>query len=325
MNSLSLLVQKIFGHALQLFFGILLYKLYKEVFVEYSELTLLYQYISYLYIGLPYAINFYLSSESELNRSKLLSNSSSLILILSFLPILITFSVNVFLNNNIIKTCLITSSIISLNFSVYVYNIWRATDNIYKVNYSAILLFGTLLITSFLTSKFLIYLIIISLHGLIVFLLHLQSIKKLEIDQKFFRLIIEKGFALLIYNISYYLFVQSLRTIIRFRSNDDVFADISLSQSLTNAVFLLMGTLSWIFYSKILSFFSSGYNYHRINHFISDVGLKYYSIVEFIVYLAFTITIIFYYYSYISYNLNITLLVLLLSNLSIHSIFPVGE
>ena len=327
MNSWSLLFQKIFGHGLQLLFGILLYKLHKGVFVEYSELTLANQYLSYLYLGLPYAVNFYLSTEKEkFDKSDLINNASSLVLILSLLPVLISLIFNlIYLNADLLKSLLISSSIVSLNISVYVYNIWRSTDFIYKVNYSTILLFGTLLITSIITNDYLIYLTIITLHGIFIFLLNYFFYNKMSLEFKYFKLLIKKGFALLIYNVSYYLFIQSLRTIIRIRADDNIFADISLGQTLSNSVFLLLGTLSWIFYSKILKFFSSGYKEHRINKFINDISIKYYSSVELIVYFSITLLISINYFDLISENLAFIMFVLLLSNLSLHSIFPIGE
>ncbi len=326
MNSLLLVFTKIIGNAFQLVFSLLLYKLHKDIFVEYSELTLINQYVSYLYLGLPYAVNFYLSSDDKSEKIKIINTSASLVLILSLIPILILFVLNIFfLDNDIFKTCVITLSVISLNISLYVYNIWRSTNFIYLVNYSIILLFGSLTIASFLVDNYLIYLIIITLHGFGVYLWLFKSVREIDIDFSYFKKILNKGFSLLIYNVSYYLFIHSLRTIIRFRTNDDYFADLSLSQTISNAVFLLMGTVSWIFYSKILTFFSKQYRDYRENQFIRQISKRYYSVTEFLVYVAFSASIFSYLFLNLSFELNRTILILLLSNLSLHCIFPLGE
>lgn len=326
MANIILVFKKLIGHSFQLAFAFLIYKFHKDIFVEYSELTLINQYVSYLYLGLPNAVSFYLSSDDKSEHVKIINNTASLVLILSLIPILVLFILNIFfLENDILKTCLITLSVISLNLSLYVYNIWRATNFIYLINNFTILLFGSLMIASFFFDDYLIYLIIIILHGFGVYLRFFSSIRKIDIDFIFFKKILIKGLSLLIYSVSYYLFIQSLRTIIRFRTNDDYFADISLSQTISNAVFLLMGAFSWIFYSKILTFFSRQYNDYRENQFIRQISLKYYSVTEFLVYISFLASIFSYYFFDLSFELNRTILILLLSNLSLHCIFPLGE
>jgi len=96
MNSLLLVFTKIIGNGFQLVFSLLLYKLHKDIFVEYSELTLINQYVSYLYLGLPYAVNFYLSSDDKSEKVKIINTTASLVLILSLIPILILFILNIF-------------------------------------------------------------------------------------------------------------------------------------------------------------------------------------------------------------------------------------
>lgn len=328
MSNILLILKKILANSFQLVFGLLLYYFHKDIFVEYSELTLVNQYVSYLYLGLPYAVNFFLSSDDKSEKLKIISNTASLVLILSLVPILILFLLNIFfLDNDIFKTCLITLSIISLNISLYVYNIWRSTNSIYLVNYSIILLYGGLTIASLLVDNYLVFLGIIILHGFFVYIWLFKSMRGIDFDFdfNFVKKILSKGLSLLIYNISYYLYLQSLRTIIRFRTNDDFFADISFSQTISNSVFLLMGTVSWVFYSKILTFFSRDYRNHRENQFINQISKKYYSITEFLVYVSFSMCILFYYFFNLSIELSLTILILLLSNLSLHSIFPLGE
>lgn len=89
------------------------------------------------------------------------------------------------------------------------------------------------------------------------------------------RILLRRGFFLLCYNFTFYGILLSARTIVSEFFSVEEFSLFSFANSISNAVFLLLGSLGFLFYPKLINMISTKKNAKELLQFLDKIRLYY--------------------------------------------------
>lgn len=248
-------------------------------------------YISQLNFGISYSVNVIISvnKEKEDYVKKIIGNGLSMTLILSFLVFLFLLTVklgiiqigNKYGFEKYILPVIVITVLTHINglFS----NIFRVFGKIYAIAinqslYPVIVLF---LIPFFRGEKLLWAMLFANTSAFIIsFLLYLfQSPVKIKplADWKMFQFIQVKGWHLFVYGASFYLIMLTTNTFISGNYEVREFGYYTFSYSLANVVLLLLNSISFLIFPKLLNRFANASN-EQISSILSNVRTAYISL-----------------------------------------------
>ena len=323
----SLLIAKFLG---PFYFGI------------YGFSTLMLQYINYSHLGIPYSFNVELSKNIKKiddNEKRLLGNSMLMLfliaLILLFIVVVISnVHIDLFekyrFNNYIFIIIFIV--IFDLLCQLFI-NLYRAFHYFKKISFYQITpQFLVLISISFFynnNEKLLLAVFLSQLIGLIISFIVFNINKPLipiwNINlQKGIRLII-RGISLLMYNFMFSLILISSRTMISIFYSVEDMGSYSLINSLSNAIGMLLGSISFIFFSKMISRLKSDVPNENVKEFIEKVNYWYFLSTSFVIFLAISIVPTFSFFFPEYSNAIVPFSFLLLTQLVISYLFGYAE
>ena len=228
-------------------------------------------YISQINFGISHSVNLILSvnKEKEEYVKKVIGNSITMIGILSIL--IIAFFVFIFLLDIPIgekyntEKYIVPIVIIGIltHFNTFFSNIFRIYGKIYELILSQSLFpFLLLLVIPFFKGEQLLWIAILMncisiLISFIVFVLKTPVSLSLVFDIKLMKSIQAKGWYLFIYNISFYLILISSRTFVSLHYSVTEFGYFTFSYQLAAAVLLLLNSLSFLIFPKMLNRFAN--------------------------------------------------------------------
>jgi len=256
-----------FGYFLQ-FVNSLLLANYLGVFYlgVYGFITLVIQYLSYGNFGTQYALNFYLSTKNSKNSSSILFSNTVLIsfalaaiILLTFLS-LHFFDIDLFSKYSFGDFYILIAIIGVLQIVNQLFvNIYRTYGMLGQINFHQIIvpllqIFGFLFFDGL---QLLYYILFCAIAGfslsLILFLLKNPIEFKPEFKFKIVSVIFKKGLNLLIYNISFYLIMLSGRTMVGIFYSVEDMGQYSFGSNLANAVMMIMNSMGFLFFSKMVN------------------------------------------------------------------------
>ncbi len=94
---------------------------------------------------------------------------------------------------------------------------------------------------------------------------------ELKLDLTSVRILVFRGFSLLIYNITYYGFFLSFRTFVSINFSSDDFAIFNFAYNISNALMLFLGTLSFLYYPTLINKISIAKNNHMLSTFVINI------------------------------------------------------
>ncbi|WP_367914029.1 lipopolysaccharide biosynthesis protein [Leadbetterella sp. DM7] len=123
-----------------------------------------------------------------------------------------------------------------------------------------------------------------------------EELKKIRIpDFSMARIVIERGVWLLLYNLTFYGIILTARTIVSKFFSVEEFALFNFANSISNNVFLLLGTLNFLFYPKLINMISLKSD-EQVIVFIEKIRKYYLTLTVLIVFISLlSLTILFYF------------------------------
>lgn len=256
----------------------------------YGFVLLVLQYLSYTNFGVQYSYSVLCSDVSTKEgdqRLQITGTSVSLLLcVCLFLFVLYfsTYSLGLFPKYRFSEYSLFLVLIASLQyFNVLFVNIFRVNGNIGVLNvYYLTLPTAQLSTLFFFEGEALFYALLyatLAAHLLASSLFLVQFPKKLRKIPLFSfvktGVVIKRGFFLLLYNFTFYGILLASKTLVSKYFSVEEFALFSFANSIANAVFLLLGSLNFLFYPKLINVISSKENTQELIAFIEKIR-KYY-------------------------------------------------
>lgn len=110
-------------------------------------------------------------------------------------------------------------------------------------------------------------------------------IKGCYIDKSLIKEILNKGWALFLYNTCFYFIMMSLRTIISFDYSPEEFGNFSFAYTLSNAVMLLVEAVIFLVSPKMISIYSSA-DLEKIKTNMKMVRFNYITLIHLLMYMA---------------------------------------
>ena len=254
------------AYGIQFLNAILFAKLFGTFYLGvYGFIMMLIQYSGYLNFGVNYALNFHLSTEIKTQEYSYWRNSLTLMIIVAFLLLIfclicLFFNISLFskynFSNYIIAFTVI--SIFQLFNQLYV-NLYRTYGmlrniNVFQTIVPLFQLFGTI----FLSGEYLLMYVLwsMAISGFISFILFVKDSPfpfQLEFNSFFFKTIFKKGIHLLLYNMSYFLISLSGKTLVSGFYTVENMGQYAFATSLANGIMMVMGALSFVFFSKMIN------------------------------------------------------------------------
>lgn len=233
-------------------------------------LLLILQYYSFVTIGADYSISILLvQNKNNKEMEKAIVNSSfliegiqvSIIILFSLITSIITISYfeKYFFSSYLWLVCIIAGL---TQFNGLFMAIYRIRNDIYKMLfYQGIIPFFSLLV-AFLFSKnnliyFLLFMYIIG--NLLAFFYFLKGFRQFSFkhfSKNMMRILIQKGFFLLIYNLCFYFIIISIRTIVSSHYSIKEFGLFTFAFTVANSVFMLLEGFSFLAYPKLIDTFT---------------------------------------------------------------------
>ncbi len=133
-----------------------------------------------------------------------------------------------------------------------------------------------MLCVSYLVGQFLSFLLFVKTGDL-------PSISSIKIDKT--KQLLNKGWYLFLYNISFYLLVISIRTVISIYYSVEEFAVFSFSYSLANAILLLLEAMAFILFPKIIDKLNTT-DMEKVKQTITNIRINYIVLAHGLVYVA---------------------------------------
>lgn len=271
-KAIIFVVLKYFAFGIQLINSVLIAKfLGLYYFGLYGFSLLVLQYLSYANFGVQYSYSILSSdvaSKEGDQRLQITGTSFGLLCCSSILLIacyFVTLNLDLFPKYNFNNYSLLVILITILQyFNLLFINIFRINGKIGIINlYYLILPIFQLFTLFFFTKEDLFFALLYSAIGA-----HFVS---LGFFIKFFpgeickipilkfkksRLILKRGFLLMLYNLTFYGILLAARTIVSKHFSVEEFAWFNFANSISNAVFLLLGSLNFLFYPKLINLIS---------------------------------------------------------------------
>ncbi|WP_152286909.1 lipopolysaccharide biosynthesis protein [Flavicella marina] len=235
----------------------------------YSFLILLNQYLTYLGMIPSYSLNAILSTKKKsLYYSKRLwHNTLLLTLILCFLVsmigvLLVSIYPTIFAKYQFYDYFAFVFLIFSVSaFNNVFTNLYRTYGELNKINFNQFIVpFFQLVVLILFNTQSLIYFLLLAMVignicSLILFLNNSPISLGFGFKGSIMKEILTRGGHLLMYNVSFYLLLLSSRTIVSIEFSPEKLGFYSLAVSLSSAVFMVVGSVSFLVYPKLLNKF----------------------------------------------------------------------
>jgi len=300
-NIIKFIFTKYLTFALQMLNSILIAKkLSINLFGIYGFAILILQYFSYSNLGLNYSYSVISSSikkDANYNKNDLISTSLNLQIIIS-LVLLIVFLIGSKLNlfnkynfNDYFFILIIITILQQIN--ILLVNIFRIENKINGINFFYFITpFLQLISIIFLKDIYLFYgLLYSNILGCMIAIIffHYESpiiIKNIKfLYFKNYREILTRGLYLLAYNFTFYGIMLSTRTIVGKYFSIEDFALFNFSNTISNSVFLLLGSINFLFYPKLIRMITDK-NTEEIFLFIDIIRRYYLTLTVLIVFIS---------------------------------------
>ena len=278
--------------------GVLIAKILgPELYGIWALIVLVRQYLMYTSLGIKYAITVKLStSKNDLNKSLYISSSVHIILFITL--VLLAFAL--FLYYDLISgilpeiqqyLILVVCMVTLLQFQELFKNIFRVINKIKQVIFlEFVFAISPFFVIFFFQNELLIeWLLGANIFAAFINLIYSLRILRIKLSQFSFKIqkeLIQIGFPLLIYNISFYLILLSVKTIASIYYDTKSFGYYALSESIVNAVFLGLHSILWYFFPKFLKHFSAEQDLKKLSEQISSFSFVYVNSVFTISFLA---------------------------------------
>lgn len=270
----------------------------------YGFAILLLQYLSYSNFGVQYSLNVVLSTSKQTSEksSKLFTYAILFTILISLLLLFIAtilYFNDFFLQfkkysiNSYIFIVLLCSLFQNLN-NVFI-NLYRIYAKLNEVNYFYLTSpFLQLVVLFLFNSTDLFYALLISqlLANLINFLIFVKNNPvnfKFSFDFSIFKELITRGISLLLYNISFYLILLSAKTIVGYFYKVNEFALFNFANNYLVAILMLIESINFLFFPKILNMFSKTENNNEILLLLKKIRKVYLPVVFFTLLISFLI------------------------------------
>lgn len=330
-----------FSYFLQFINSLLLAKLLGQYhFGIWGILLLIIQYLNFSHLGIPYSTNLILSLKNKYDKTQLINILANSITITIFIGIIIIFTfllfrfydLNFFSDDNIYKYLLYVSLISAFNiWNELFINIYRANGKLREIGFYQIII-QVLIVPIFFITKdkdsILILLlgayIIGNFLSMLLFILRFPyklELKDFKISFSGIKYIIDKGFKLLIYNLSFLLILMSSRTVVSIFYTVESMGLYSFANSLTQAAFMFFSVINFAFFSKIVNKLQDNISNNETLDRINRIREPYILGISFVAYLTiFILPVLFVFLNEYSQSFEI-LTILLLSQISLNSCF----
>ena len=281
-NIIHFVVTRYLGYGIQFLNTLLLAKYLGAYYLGvYGFLTLFLQYLSYGNFGVHYALNFYLSTKKSKELTGLIYSNTIILsglfslLIFGAFFFMKFFDIQIFSKYSFDTFYIFIGLIAILQFTNQLFiNIYRTYGILWQINFYQLII-PILQIAGFIffqEEQLLIFIISMTLIGnliaSIVFLIGNPLKFRFKVSSKVIQSIFSKGVNLLIYNISFYLIMLSGRTLVGIFYSVEDMGQYSFGNNLSNAVIMVMGSLSFLFFSKMINKLTSLNSNHDIIQFI---------------------------------------------------------
>ena len=234
-------------------------------------IKLIWQYLSFITIGLHFAVNVLIASnKSNNNLIKQFANTSitivmGLALVFIFIAGIINISgIDLFPKYDVSKLFIVVIAVGMLkNINVVNINIDRNFNSLYSIGLyyllsELIILPLLLLLPSEILLEWIVYVtLIIEFTFLVVFLLRRPIKFNITLKSKIVRSLFNRGAKLLVYNYSLILMFLSVRTIVAHYFSVEEFGEYSFVNSIVDALFVAFSSIIWVFFPKMITKFSS--------------------------------------------------------------------
>jgi O-antigen/teichoic acid export membrane protein len=255
----------------------------------YGLVTLILQYLNYSSFGIYNSYQIIFASEkkmSELDQQKLTGNAFfsllgvSILLIIASIPMLFCRSLNVFGKYDFKEFILPIFTIgILVHFNTLYIAIYRLFGKISIMNiYSLILPAFQLVVLLIFKGKELLYSLVFAMlfanfAALLLFVFYSPVKVKLfrYLEMALIVKLFKRGFFLLCYNLSFFGIIITARTMVGFFYSIEDFALFNFSNSISQAIFLLLGSLNFLFYPKLINVISQKADMKEVIEFIEKI------------------------------------------------------
>lgn len=331
---IKFILSKYLAFAIQLINSIFIAKnLGLYYFGVYGFCTLIIQYLSYSNLGINFSYSVLCSDVNTKSIKQDITNSAMNIqLIISFSLLIIfafTYSFNLFpkYNFNEYYFLIIVTTIIQHINNLYV-NVFRIENKIKEINlFFLIVPISQLIVIILFKDRTLFYILFyaVIIGNFISLLIFLKS-RPIEIKKiKFFkfsmaRKILGRGFFLLVYNLTFYGIILTARTLVSHYFSIESFGLFNFSNTISNAIFLLLGSLNFLFYPKLINSISKKTNQELVV-FIEKIRMFYLTLTMFIVLISIIFAPILFYFLPQYKDSIFSLQILILAQLIINNSF----
>lgn len=295
---------------------------------------LILQYLNYLNFGLPYSLNYYLSVDGDestklkIKKNTLAINFFICVILVFFSIILNQFKVQFNENLDLTGFYIPIALIASLQLSNQIYLAICRTFTITKpiiFNQLVIPVLQLPILFIFEKSNLLNYTLMVLIIGNLFSLIYFHKSYPIKFNL-FGKLtgishFVKRGVGLLIYNLSYSLLFSVGSTIVAFYFQIESFSQYSFGASLSNASLMVLGSITYIFYSKILneiSFFKSN---EEKEMFLNKITKFYFDSSLLLILVLFNISPLLYFVLDDFYPSQLVFKTLLIANLLMTSVF----
>jgi O-antigen/teichoic acid export membrane protein len=272
-------------------------------------------------------------NNSEEERQKLTSSSISILLTLFFGIIsfyFFTFKLDFFPKYNFKSYYLLIVLLAILQqVNAQLVNISRVQGKILGLNlYNFIVPFFQLIVLFFFKEHLLFFSLLYctiaaNVLGTLFFLKELTSqLTQVKLfDFSYAKILFKRGLLLLAYNLTFYGMILAAKTIVSQYFSVEDFGMFNFANSISNSVFLLLGSLNFLFYPKLINLLSSKKEEVAIQEFIDKIRKYYLTLTLFIVALSIAVLPFLFYFLPNYKPIFNCLLVLLLGQLLINNTF----
>jgi O-antigen/teichoic acid export membrane protein len=274
----------------------------------YSFILLIIQYLNYANLGISYSLNYYLSVESSPNKkNNAIQDSLTLNLLISLIVIILFVLLYIFdfkFNNlNISKFYIPIALIAIIQLFIQIYISICRTYGITKPIIFNQLVIPALQLPGFLFCKnedLLHYILITSFLGNLVSLIYFHFSYPIRFKYKFqaknYNKLIIHGLNLLLYNVSYSLILTLGVTLVGIYFSIEDLAQYSFAATLSAACLMILGSVAYLFYSKILNKLTTIKIKSEMAKFVNKLSKIYFESSLFLILLIFNFTPVLYYF-----------------------------
>ena len=280
----------------------------------YGFATLVLQYLSFSNMGIQNSLNVELSTKKNignLHASDILNTG----LILIFIIGIILFIGSLFIDkiglfDSYSKYLfsdyylLLVVLIIFQHFNEIFTNLYRIYGRLGEINFRYLIIpINQILCVLLFKDKSLFFALLISMiisNVIVLLIFILRTPLKLtiyfQVRSKYVVILIKRGINLLAYNMSFYFIVIAARTIVGYYYSVEEFALFNFANGLSNAIMMLLGSISFLIFPKLLNKFTSLEDQAGTVVFLEKIRNMFISITMMIVFASlFIVPLIFYY------------------------------